>query len=230
MATTALYEKATVSNPVYIKNPGSALTHFIGAVASVTAAPFLIRQYIRLQASPVILVGICIFAFSLILLYSASTTYHSVLVSPKADKLFKKIDHMSIFILIAGTYTPLCLTILADTCGTPLLIAVWSIAIAGILFKLFWVTCPKWVSSVLYIGMGWLCAFAFPWLLPALTQTGFLLLLTGGILYTIGGVIYALKLPFFDSIHPNFGAHEIFHLFVMGGSLLHFLMIYNCLL
>ncbi len=212
-----------------IKDPGSALTHFVGAIASVVAAPFLIQHAITMGVSTPVLIGLCIYAFSLILLYSASTTYHSVLVSKESDKIFKKIDHMSIFVLIAGTYTPLCLTVLADTCGIPLLIGVWAVALSGICFKFFWVTCPKWVSSVMYIGMGWLCVLAFPWLLPALTPFGFWMLLLGGISYTVGGVIYALKLPVFDRIHPNFGAHEIFHVFVMIGSLLHFIMVYNCL-
>ncbi len=213
-----------------IKDPGSALTHFIGAVASTAAAPFLIQRAIELSAAPSVIAGLAAFAFSMILLYSASTAYHTVLVSPEKDRIFKKIDHMSIFLLIAGTYTPLCLTILRDSCGMWLLAAVWTVALAGIVFKFFWVTCPKWVSSVMYIGMGWLCAAAFPWLLPALTPAGFGLLLAGGISYTVGGVIYALKLPLFDHIHPYFGAHEIFHVFVMVGSLLHFIMICNCLI
>ena len=102
----------------------------------------------------------------------------------------------------------------------------WGIAIVGIILKAFWVFCPKWVSSVLYIGMGWTCVLAFTQILNALSPAAFGWLLAGGIIYTIGGVIYALKLPIFNNRHKNFGSHEIFHLFVMGGSMCHFIVMY----
>ena len=103
---------------------------------------------------------------------------------------------------------------------------VWSFAIAGILIKAFWVYCPKWVSSVLYIGMGWTCVLAFTQLLNSLSPAAFVWLLAGGIIYTVGGVIYALKLPIFNSKHKYFGSHEIFHLFVMAGSACHLVVMY----
>ena len=131
-----------------------------------------------------------------------------------------------ISVLIAGTYTPVCLIALPPNVGIPLLAAVWGIALLGIILKAFWVTCPKWVSSVLYIGMGWTCVLAFTNILNSLTPTAFMWLLAGGLIYTIGGIIYALKLPIFNSKHTNFGSHEIFHLFVMGGSACHFIVMY----
>ncbi|MEG0227756.1 MAG: hemolysin III family protein, partial [Lachnospiraceae bacterium] len=118
------------------------------------------------------------------------------------------------------------LLVLGGTTGKMLLILVWGIAIVGILIKAFWVFCPKWVSSVLYIGMGWVCVLAFTKLLHALSPAAFGWLLAGGLIYTIGGVIYALKLPIFNSKHKNFGSHEIFHLFVLGGSVCHFVLVY----
>ena len=133
---------------------------------------------------------------------------------------------MMISVLIAGTYTPVCLISLPKNVGYPLLAIVWGIAILGIVLKAFWVTCPKWVSSVLYIGMGWTCVLAFTQLLNSLSRASFMWLLAGGLIYTIGGVIYALKLPIFNSKHKNFGSHEIFHLFVMGGSICHFVVMY----
>ena len=142
----------------------------------------------------------------------------------------KKIDHMMIFVLIAGSYTPICLLVLKGKTGILLLSLVWGIAIAGILIKAFWVYCPKWVSSVLYIGMGWTCVLAFSQILNSLSTSAFGWLLAGGIIYTIGGIIYALKLPLFNSRHKNFGSHEIFHLFVMGGSACHFVVMYAYLL
>ena len=131
-----------------------------------------------------------------------------------------------IFVLIAGSYTPVCLIVLGGKSGYTLLAAVWGIAAAGMLIKVLWINCPKWVSSVLYIGMGWTCVLAFTQLLNSLSPAAFGWLLAGGIIYTVGGVIYALKLPIFNSKHKNFGSHEIFHLFVMGGSLCHFVVMY----
>ena len=137
---------------------------------------------------------------------------------------------MMIFILIAGSYTPICLLVLNPGSGKILLGLIWGIAIVGILIKAFWVFCPKWVSSVLYIGMGWICVLAFTQLLNNMSRPAFLWLLAGGIIYTVGGIIYALKVPIFDSKHKNFGSHEIFHLFVMGGSACHFILMYAFLL
>ena len=133
---------------------------------------------------------------------------------------------MMISVLIAGSYTPICLLVLGGRMGWILLAIVWGFAIVGILIKAFWVFCPKWVSSVLYIGMGWTCVLAFTQLLNSLSPAAFGWLLAGGIIYTVGGVIYALKLPIFNRKHKNFGSHEIFHLFVMGGSLCHFVVMY----
>lgn len=163
----------------------------------------------------------------MILLYAASTIYHTLDISPKVNKLLRKLDHMMIFILIAGTYTPVCLIVLGDRTGWNLLALVWGIAAAGILIKALWITCPKWFSSLLYIAMGWVCILAITRIVQALPREAFLWLLAGGLIYTLGGVIYALKLPLFNARHKNFGSHEIFHLFVMGGSFCHYMMMYQ---
>lgn len=214
---------------LHIKEPGSAITHFIGMVMAVFASvPLLIRA--AAQPQKIYIVAMSIYAASLILLYAASTTYHTFDISEKTNTILKKIDHMMISVLIAGSYTPVCLLALKGRIGIILLSIVWAIAIAGILIKAFWVYCPKWVSSVLYIGMGWTCVLAFTQLLDNLSPAAFGWLLAGGIIYTVGGVIYALKLPIFNSRHKNFGSHEIFHLFVMGGSACHFVVMYAFLL
>lgn len=214
---------------LHIKEPGSAITHFIGMVMAVFASvPLLIRA--AAQPQKIYIVAMSIYAASLILLYAASTTYHTFDISEKTNTILKKIDHMMISVLIAGSYTPVCLLALKGRIGIILLSIVWAIAIAGILIKAFWVYCPKWVSSVLYIGMGWTCVLAFTQLLDNLSPAAFGWLLSGGIIYTVGGVIYALKLPLFNSRHKNFGSHEIFHLFVMGGSACHFIVMYAYLL
>lgn len=208
-----------------IKDPGSAITHFIGLILALfAAAPLLIKAAAddRLH-----LVSLSIFIVSMILLYAASTTYHTLDISPNVNRILKKIDHMMIFILIAGTYTPICLIVLGDRTGWGMLALVWGIAIAGIIIKAFWIYCPKWFSSVLYIAMGWVCVLAFTKIVNSLPRAAFGWLLAGGIIYTIGGIIYALKLPIFNSKHEYFGSHEIFHLFVMGGSICHYILMYR---
>ena len=213
----------------HIKEPGSAITHFIGMLMAIFAAvPLLIKA--AHEPSRIYIISLTIYAASLILLYAASTSYHTFDISPKVNTILKKIDHMMISVLIAGSYTPVCLIVLKGKTGIILLTIVWAIAIAGILIKAFWVYCPKWVSSVLYIGMGWTCVLAFTQILNNMSPAAFGWLLAGGIIYTVGGVIYALKLPLFNNKHKNFGSHEIFHLFVMGGSACHFVVMYAFLL
>ncbi len=213
----------------HIKEPGSAITHFIGMLMAIFAAvPLLIKA--ASEPSRIYIISLTIYAASLILLYAASTTYHTFDVSERVNTILKKIDHMMISVLIAGSYTPVCLIVLKGRTGLVLLAIVWSIAIAGIMIKAFWVYCPKWVSSVLYIGMGWTCVLAFTQILNNMSPAAFGWLLAGGIIYTVGGVIYALKLPIFNNRHKNFGSHEIFHLFVMGGSACHFVVMYAFLL
>ena len=213
----------------HIKEPGSAITHFIGMLmASFAAVPLLIKA--AHEPSRIYIISLTIYAASLILLYAASTTYHTFDISEKVNTVLKKIDHMMISVLIAGSYTPVCLIVLKGKTGIILLSIVWAIAVAGILIKAFWVYCPKWVSSVLYIGMGWTCVLAFTQILNNMSPAAFGWLLAGGIIYTAGGVIYALKLPLFNNRHKNFGSHEIFHLFVMGGSACHFVVMYAFLL
>ena len=209
----------------HIKDPGSAITHFIGMLMAIFAAiPLLIKA--ARGPERIYILSISIYALSLILLYAASTTYHTFDRSKKVNTILKKIDHMMISVLIAGSYTPICLLVLKGRTGIILLSIVWGIAIAGILMKAFWINCPKWVSSVLYIGMGWTCVLAFTQILNSMSPAAFGWLLAGGLIYTAGGVIYALKLPLFNRRHRYFGSHEIFHLFVMGGSACHFIVMY----
>ena len=208
-----------------IKDPGSALTHFIGMIlAGLAATPLLVLA--AKDGGRYAVPALAIFAASMILLYGASTTYHTFNISEKVNKVLRKIDHMMIFILIAGSYTPICVIPLRDTVGIPLLILVWAVAIAGMLIKAFWISCANWFSSSIYIAMGWVCVLVFGPLLKTLSTPAFLWLLAGGIIYTVGGVIYALKLPIFNAKHKFFGSHEVFHLFVMGGSICHFIFMY----
>ncbi len=208
-----------------VKDPGSAITHFIGFIlAAFGSIPLVIKA--ANEPSIIYVLSITIYATSLILLYAASTIYHTFDLGEEGNTKLKKFDHMMISILIAGSYTPICLLVLDKTIGLILLSIVWGIALGGIIIKAFWIYCPKWFSSVLYIAMGWTCVLALGPIVNNMIPAGFGWLLAGGIVYTIGGVIYALKLPIFNTLSENFGNHEIFHLFVMGGSACHFIVMY----
>ena len=210
---------------ITLREPGSAVRHFFAMLMAIGGSVPLLMKASEYGLS--CLITMLIFISSMILLYGASATYHSVNVPAALIKIYRKIDHAMIFVLIAGSYTPVCVLVLAPTPGYPLLIAVWSFAIVGIVVKLLWINCPKWFSSFIYIAMGWLCAFAFSPIVNSLPRSAFYWLLTGGMIYTIGGIIYALKLPIFNSKHKYFGSHEIFHLFVMAGSLCHYIFMYQ---
>ena len=143
-----------------IKDPGSAITHFIGMLmAAFAATPLLIRA--ASNPDRIHVISLAVFIASMILLYAASTTYHTLNISERANRILRKIDHCMIFVLIAGSYTPVCLIVLGGRTGYTLCALVWGVALAGILLKAFWVTCPKWFSSILYIAMGWICVLAF---------------------------------------------------------------------
>ena len=208
-----------------IKDPGSAITHGIALILAVVGTLPLLLKAAR-EPDHLHVVAMAVFMLSMILLYLASTVYHTFDVNGKVNRRLKKFDHMMISVLIAGSYTPICLIALHNRIGSILCGLVWGVAILGILLKGTWITCPKWLSSVLYIGMGWLCVLAFVPIFHALPRAGFDWLLAGGIIYTIGGVIYALKLPIFNAKHKNFGSHEVFHVFVMLGSVCHFVVMY----
>lgn len=210
---------------ITIREPGSAITHFIGMMMAIAAAtPLMVK--VALDADFTAFIAMAVFICSMVALYGASAIYHSVTVKENLLKVFRKLDHMMIFVLIAGSYTPVCLIVLGGRTGYTLLAVVWGIALVGMGIKAFWITCPKWFSSMIYIAMGWVCLAVFGPLWNTLPHSAFLWLLAGGIVYTAGGVIYALKLPVFNSRHKYFGSHEIFHLFVMGGSVCHFVFMY----
>lgn len=209
-----------------LKDPGSAITHFLGVVMIILAAPPL---FIRAFSMPGHIHGISmvLFVAGVLLLYSASTIYHSLDISESVNLKLRKIDHMMIYMLIAGSYSPVCLIALKEHHGFVLFAVVWIIAFAGVFQALFLINCPKWVSSVIYLIMGWLCIFIVKDIYSVLPVPAFAWLLCGGLLYTVGALIYALKLPALDRIHKYFGSHEIFHLFCLGGTFCHYIFMYK---
>ncbi len=208
----------------YFREPINSLTHLTGAILSLIGLIALLIKVFSLNGTLIDYIAISSFGLSMILLYSASATYHSVISTDSIIKKLKKVDHSMIFVLIAGSYAPLCLIALQNSIGRTLFAAVLICGLVGIVFKLCWVTCPRWVSSTIYIGIGWFAVFAIYPLTKVLASTGIFLLILGGILYTIGGVIYALKK---DKIKIGlFGTHEIFHIFIMLGTLCHYLCVF----
>lgn len=210
-----------------VKDPYSALTHAIGFVFAIIGMPALLIRASLYGADFGQMVSYAGFMLSMILLYGASTSYHSFDVNDHVNRILKKIDHMSISVLIAGSYMPICMTAMKERGGSLLATVILALAAIGILFKLFWVTCPRWVSSLLYVIMGWACVIRLPALVAAMPKSGFLLLLAGGIFYTVGALIYAVKKPL--TPWRAFGNHEVFHCFVLAGSLCHYLMAYHVL-
>ena len=171
-----------------LKDPGSAITHGIALLLAIAGAMPLLFKAAR-NTDTLHIAALSIFILTMILLYAASTIYHSVDSTEKVNRRLRKMDHMMIFVMIAGSYTPVCLIALHNKTGYVLCALVWAVAILGIILKGFWIGCPKWVSSVLYIGMGWLCVLAFVPIFHSLPRAGFGWLLAGGIIYTIGGII-----------------------------------------
>lgn len=213
---------------IKIREPGSAITHFLGLILIWIGAGPLLQRAME-HGSITTTLSMFVFILSASLLYAASTLYHSVVMDLKKTLIFRKIDHTMISVLITGTYTPVCLTALKGQTGYILLGAIWLLALAGIVLKLFFVSWPKWISSVLYVVMGWLCAFALKPLFEVLPLSAFLWLLFGGIAYTLGAVIYAFKLKAFNEKHIYFGSHEIFHIFIMLGTFCHYMLLYHTL-
>lgn len=208
----------------YIREPINGLTHLAGAILSFVGLLAMVIKAAMTSTSALAITAVTIFGLSMILLYSASATYHMVIAKDKVIAFLRRLDHSMIFVLIAGSYTPFCLISLNGVTGWVLFGIVTTVAVSGILFKMIWFNCPRWLSTALYIAMGWIIIFAYSPLSKTLSSTGLFLLILGGILYTVGGVIYAIKPKFLEFDHLGF--HEIFHIFIMMGSLAHFLCVF----
>ena len=208
----------------YMREPINGLTHLGGAVfAFVGLLALVIKASLERGASLAIVAAI-IFGVSMMALYAVSATYHMVLASDRAIAIWRRLGHSMIYLLIAGSYAPFCLVSLNGPTGWVLFSIVMLIAVSGITFKLVWFNSPRWLSTTLYIGMGWIMVFAITPLAQVLSPFGIGLLFLGGIFYTIGGIIYGLKPRILSFKHLGF--HEIFHIFVLLGSLAHFLCVY----
>ncbi len=206
-----------------VKDPISAFTHFLGFLMSIPVTITLVYKSLE-DGNFVASFAFLIFGVSLMLLYGASTIYHTIKTDERHTAILRRIDHIMIFVLIAGTYTPVCLVPLRGKWGYTLLAIVWGIAFLGIFLKIFWLNAPRFLSTAIYVAMGWLVMIAFMPLEKALPLGGIILLALGGVTYTVGAIIYALKSKRLQFKYVNF--HDIFHLFVMGGSFFHIVFMY----
>jgi hemolysin III len=201
-----------------IREPFSGISHLIGVVLSVVG---LITLLILAHGRPWHSLGYAIFGASLIVLYSASTLYHSLHVSERGLVALQRFDHSAIFLLIAGTYAPVCLVVLRSGWGLPLLVAEYGLAAVGIVMVVLYKSKPEWLRVVLYLCMGWLALVALPALWRVMSATAMAWLIAGGLFYTIGVIFYATGRP---RLWPGkFGAHDLWHIFVLGGSACHFI-------
>lgn len=209
----------------YIREPINGFTHLGGAILSFVGLLALVIKTALTSASAINLTAVIIFGISMILLYAASATYHLVMASDKVIAFLRKLDHSMIFILIAGSYTPFCLIALKENKGWILFTIVATIAVCGVLFKMIWFNCPRWVSTFIYMGMGWISLFIIKPLCTSISFGGIFLLVLGGILYTIGAIIYGAKPSAFK--FKNLGFHEVFHIFILLGSICHFISVFE---
>ena len=205
---------------IKLREPVNTLTHFIPFLAGWIGLIFLILLS-RNNLSK--LITMSIFGLSVIALYGASSLYHAVRTTPRKELTLRKIDHMSIYILIAGSYTPVFYYGLSTGWRIAMLISVWVLALIGIILKIWFVNAPRYVSTSFYVSLGWIALVPIVQLVHNLPLGAIILMVAGGVMYTLGAIIYAAKI--FRIPRINLGFHEIFHLFVAAGTILHFIMI-----
>ena len=205
------------------REPLSFQTHFVGAFVCLFGTVLLIAKSLRaVPYSLLNTVSVAIFGASMIALYSASAAHHYCNGSDRIKLIFRKLDHSMIYVLIAGTYTPFCLSLLPHPKGVYFTIYVWVFALIGIIVKCCWFNAPRWLYTSIYIIMGWTALLDLP-AFSKINPIAFFLILLGGVIYTVGGVMYALKKPNFFA---KFGFHELFHVLIILATLCHFFAVY----
>lgn len=203
-----------------LREPVNGLTHFF---AAIVAAVGLIVLIVLGWKSVLKEISFSVYGISLILLFAASATYHMVKAKPKILENLRKLDHSAIYLLIAGTYTPFCVVMFQGFWQWGLLAIIWSLAIIGIVVKLFIIKAPRWLTAGVYIVMGWLCIAAIGEMLKVLPAGALAWLIVGGVIYTLGAIVYITKK--LDFLPGKFGFHEVWHIFVILGALAHFIAV-----
>ncbi|MFH2059997.1 MAG: hemolysin III family protein [Pseudomonadota bacterium] len=209
------------------REPVNAISHMAGAIVSVAALTLMV-VFAAMNASVWHVVSFAVFGATLILMYTASFLYHGLNISEKALLVFKRIDHIMIFMVIAGSYTPICLVPLRGPWGWSLFGIVWAMALSGIILKVFFIHVPRWISTLIYVVMGWLCVLAIYPLVKTLDPICLFWLGLSGFFYTAGAIVYSIKRP--NPFPGIFGFHEIWHFFVLSGSACHFWLVFRYLM
>lgn len=219
----------TVKNPeIFLKiarEPMSALTHFIGFIGALFGLIVLLYISIYPVVKPLHIITFSVFGLGMMMVYAASTIYHTLYLSTEGIKKLRKLDHIMVFVFIASTYTPICLIALKGFMGWSLLSAIWILAVVGVFITIFWIHAPRWITAVIYLVSGWIALVYFFPIVDILGITASLWLFIGGGAYTIAAVIYVSKRP--DPWPGFFGFHEVFHIFTMIGSAMHFWLMYE---
>jgi hemolysin III len=208
-----------------LREPVNSLTHWMGAFLGLIG---LIALVIVGWGTPAKVISLVVYGLSLIFLFSASATYHMVQVRDKALEVFRKIDHAAIYVLIAGTYTPFCINAFSGFWKWGLLSVIWSLAVIGIIVKVFYIRAPRWLNAGIYLVMGWLCLAAVGQILTVLPVSVLVWLVAGGVIYTLGAVVYITKI--FNFLPGVFGFHEVWHIFVMLAAAAHFVAVMGVVL
>ena len=203
-----------------IREPVNSLTHWAGAVLALIG---LIALLLVGWGTPAKVISLAIYGASLIFLFSASATYHAVNRKEKVLEIFRKVDHAAIFLLIAGTYTPFCVNAFTGFWQWGLLSIIWSLALAGVIVKIFYVNSPRWLNAGIYVIMGWLGILGAGQILTSLPLWVTAWLVAGGVIYTVGAIVYSTKI--FNFVPGVFGFHEIWHIFVMLAAAAHFIAV-----
>ncbi|MEE2960067.1 MAG: hemolysin III family protein [Myxococcota bacterium] len=208
------------------REPFNGLSHLAATIMAIAGLCLLVAQA-ALHGDMWHIVSFSIFGACMILMFACSTLYHLILAGEKGLLILKRFDHMAIFMMIAGTYTPMCLVPLRGSIGWTLLGIIWGLALLGIVLKAVWIGAPRWSSTLIYLAMGWSCVFTFSPMVNNLPEQSLAWLVCGGVFYTLGALIYGIKWP--NPKPPHFGFHEIWHLFVIGGAFSHFMTVFYLL-
>ncbi|MGI8688050.1 MAG: PAQR family membrane homeostasis protein TrhA [Thermomicrobiales bacterium] len=198
-----------------VREPANGLTHLAGILLSVIAMGVLLAIGVRMD-NVLALIGLIIFGLSQIALYTASTLHHSLSLSPRGNARLLRFDCTMVIVLIAGTYTPVCLLALHGVWRWGLLGVIWGLVLVGLIMMTYWMDAPRWASTTFYILLGWVGVLAAPALFRALPPAGVIWMLAGGVVYTVGAFIFVFERP--NLIPGKFDAHALWHLFVLGGS------------
>jgi len=205
-----------------LRDPFSGLSHLAAALASSVG---LVGLLLISQKGLLTEIALLIYGLTLVLMFSASAAYHLAAVSPKATLVLRRLDHAAIYLLIAGSYTPICVYFFDGFWRWGLLGIIWGMGLTGVAIKVFYVHSRRWINAGIYLVMGWMAILAVGEMLTAMPAGALAWLLAGGIFFSVGAVIYMLKRP--NLYPPAFGFHDLWHIFVILGCLSHFIVIFR---